>query len=382
MVKTGPPGAYNLKMKLFGNFKKVFIRISTTLDVTESMSGRAKSRPLYKIIHVFALASLLMPLGSCDNTSNDKPVVPVKQTAPTAAHITPPDFNSDSAFSFIKVQADMGPRTPGSKAHETAVNYFEKKFKSYGAEVVVQKATVTTFDDKKWLCKNVIASFNPNNPTRILLSAHWDSRPFCDGDSIKENAKKACPGVNDGASGVGVLLEIARLISQNKINIGIDIALWDMEDYGAGQLDLPTDNGMDDDWALGSQYWSKNPHKPGYLAKYGILLDMVGGKNTAFPSESNSMFYAGAVKDKVWNTAANIGYEEYFITRKCEVMDDHVYINRLANIPCIDIIGYRKDENKFFPQHHTLRDDINTIDKNTLKAAGQTVLEVIYNETP
>jgi glutaminyl-peptide cyclotransferase len=328
------------------------------------------------------LVSCIFALVSCNSGTKPPAETPKQPEVPTAARTTAPDFNSDSAFAFVKAQADMGPRTPGSKAHEAAVNYFEKKFKSYGAEVVIQKATVTTFDDKKWLCKNVIASYNPENPTRILLSAHWDSRPFCDYDSVKENAKKACPGVNDGASGVGVLLEIARLIQKQKINIGIDIALWDMEDYGAGQVKSEDDNGMDDDWALGSQYWSKNPHKPGYIAKYGILLDMVGGKNTAFPSEANSVFYAGAIKDKVWNTASNLGYAEYFIMRKCEVTDDHVYINKLANIPCIDIIGYRKDENKFFPQHHSLRDDINTIDKNTLKAAGQTVLEVIYNETP
>lgn len=329
------------------------------------------------------IAGCLFLVASCGNEKANTTVEtpkPLEAAKPT--RIAAPDFNADSAYAFVKAQADMGPRTPGSKAHEAAVNYYEKKFKSYGAEVVVQKATVTTFDNKKWLCKNVIASFNPENPTRVLLSAHYDSRPFCDRDSIKENEKKACPGVNDGASGVAALIEIARLISSNKIAIGIDIALWDLEDYGAGELDLASDNGMDDDWALGSQYWSKNPHKPGYIAKYGILLDMVGGKNTVFPSESNSVFYASNVKDKVWSTAANIGYSEYFSTRKCEVMDDHVYINRLANIPCIDIIGYQKEENKFFPQHHTIRDDINTIDKTTLKAAGQTVLEVIYNEAP
>ncbi|HWY37840.1 MAG TPA: M28 family peptidase, partial [Bacteroidia bacterium] len=184
-----------------------------------------------------------------------------------------------------------------------------------------------------------------------------------------------------GASGAGVLLEIARNLGRQKTNVGIDIILWDMEDYGIGHVETD-EEGSEDDWALGSQYWSKNPHKPGYIAKYGILLDMVGGKNTAFPSELNSVYYAGAVKEKVWNTAASLGYGNYFISRQCEVVDDHLYINKWANIPCIDIIGYRAEENKFFPQHHTLGDDISTIDKNMLKVAGQTVLEVIYNETP
>lgn len=339
---------------------------------------RFESIKTHRFFGVFGFCILLFT--SCNNETKPVAETPKAPEPVKSLHITPPDFNSDSAYNFVKAQADMGPRTPGSKAHEQAANYFEKKFKSYGAEVIVQKATVTTFDEKKWLAKNIIASFNPENTTRVLLSAHWDSRPFCDYDSAKENLKKACPGVNDGASGVGVLLEIARLISQQKPKIGIDIILWDMEDYGVGKAG--SDEGIEDDWALGSQYWSKNPHKPGYVAKYGILLDMVGGKNTAFPSESNSVFYAASVKDKVWNTAANLGYGNYFISRPCEVMDDHIYINKWANIPCIDIIGYRANENKFFPQHHTVRDDINTIDKNTLKAAGQTVLEVIYNETP
>lgn len=274
----------------------------------------------------------------------------------------------------------MGPRTPGSKAHEVAANYFEKKLKQYGAEVTVQKFNAITFDKKNWAAKNIIAAFNPEAGNRILLCAHWDSRPFCDRDTNKANQKKACPGVNDGASGVGVLLEIARLISKQKPKLGIDIVLFDMEDYGAGQTGL-ADEQIEDDWALGSQYWSKNPHKPGYVAKFGILLDMVGAKGATFPMEGASTYFAGQIQSKIWAAGQNIGYANYFSNRSVgEVTDDHLYINKWANIPCVDIIGYTEDGSGFFPQHHTLGDNIDVIDKNTLKAAGQTVLEVIYNE--
>lgn len=329
----------------------------------------------------FAFASLLL-LISCNNESKPVAEVPKQPETQTSSNTAAPDFNADSAFSFVKAQADMGPRTPGSKAHEQAVTYFENKFKSYGANVIIQKFTTTTFDEKKWLGKNIIASFNSDNPTRILLCAHWDSRPFCDRDTVKANQKKACPGVNDGASGAGVLIEIARILAKQKTKTGIDIMLWDMEDYGVGQTGLAPD-GIEDDWGLGSQYWSKNMHKPGYIAKYGILLDMVGAKNTCFPLENTSTYYAGQAQKDIWATAQNSGYGTYFTNKTIgEITDDHLYINKWANIPCVDILGFSATENKFFPQHHTLRDDINTIDKNTLKAVGQTVLEVIYKETP
>jgi hypothetical protein len=328
------------------------------------------------------LTSCILYLASC-NTETKK-VEETKQPEVKTVeveHVTAPAFNQDSAFSFIKVQADMGPREPGSKAHEKAVVYFEKKFKEYGADVMIQKATVTTFDQKKWLSKNIIASFNPENTSRVMLCAHWDSRPFCDEDSNKANAKKPCPGVNDGASGAGILIEIARVMAKQKPNIGIDIMLWDMEDYGKGQVESAYE--MEDDWGLGSQYWSKNLHKQGYTARFGILLDLVGTKNVVFPQEQVSVFYASTFVNKIWSTANNLGYSNYFIRKQINpITDDHVYVNKFANIPCVDIIGYDPDKSRFFLEHHTLADDIKLIDKNTLKVVGQTVLEVIYNEQP
>lgn len=325
------------------------------------------------------LAIPFLVLFSCADESTNK-TVEVKTEPAARQHVNAPDFNADSAFVYVKAQADLGSRTPGSRAHEEAVKYFEKKFKEFGATVTIQKFTATTFDDKKWLGQNVIASFDPENQNRILLSAHWDSRPFCDRDSNKANLTKACPGVNDGASGAGALLEIARALSKQKTKVGIDIILWDLEDYGAGQTEGAPE-GIEDDWGLGSQYWSKNPHKPGYIAKYGILLDMVGGKNTQFPVELTSAYYAGAIQKNIWSAAQNIGYADFFIDKTIgEILDDHLYVNKWANIPCVDIIGYDRNGKQFFPQHHTLGDNLDIIDKNVLKAAGQTVLEVIYNE--
>jgi uncharacterized protein (DUF1330 family) len=333
------------------------------------------------IIGLLAVSAGVWAVQSCSDPKPDPDGTTTGSTTsiPSKAHVTPPDFNADSSYAYVKVQADMGPRVPGSKAHAACVKWMSETLKKYGAEVVVQDGVVTTFDQKKWNARNVIASFNPENKSRIFLAAHFDSRPFCDNDTVPSNKSKLCPGVNDGASGVGVLMEIARNIAAKNPKVGIDIIMFDLEDYGQ-----PENSGfppMENSWCLGSQYWSKNMHKPGYFAKYGILLDMVGGKNATFYKEGTSIFFAGNVVEKVWNTAANLGYGNLFIQEPYgEFTDDHLYINRLTNIPTIDIINYDKERSAFFSHHHKTGDTMDNIDKTTLKAVGQTVMEVIYNE--
>lgn len=328
---------------------------------------------LFVFSTVLILSACSNSTEKADDTKNtSSPEVKIK------AHVNPPDFNADSAYVFVKTQADMGPRTPGSKAHEACAKFMQQKLSAYGAELIVQKGTATTYDQKKWGMKNIIASFNSEVRSRVLLCAHWDSRPFCDRDSIESNKKKPCPGVNDGASGVGVLLEVARQLAQKKCAIGIDIIMFDLEDYGQNDNSFPY---MENSWCLGSQYWAQNPHQPGYFAKYGVLLDMVGAKNATFPREGQSVFFASSIVDKVWRTASNLNYAQYFVDEtKGETTDDHVYINKLANIPCIDILGFDIQRNDFFAHHHRASDTMDNIDKAILKAVGQTLLEVIYNE--
>ncbi len=332
---------------------------------------KLKTRIFFFIAAIAVLASCTPEKPVVENTTTSE--VPKTNTVVAKAHVVPPDFNSDSAFKYIKTQADLGPRVPGSRAHDKAVAYFEKHFKNLGAEVKVQGGTMNTYDGKQWRIDNVIATFNPQAKTRILLTAHYDSRPFSDKDPVPANRTKPCPGVNDGASGVGVLMEIARLIKDKSPTVGIDIILFDLEDYG--------DNGDPYSWCLGSVYWSNNMHKANYKAKYAILLDMVGAKDAIFPKEAISVFHANDVVNKIWNTAERLGYSNYFVQEESgEMTDDHVPINKIAGIPAVDILHYNYLKNEFFEHHHTTTDDINTIDKKTLKAVGQTLLEVIYNE--
>ena len=290
-------------------------------------------------------------------------------------HVDPPVFNADSAYLFVKQQCDFGPRAPGTKAHEKCALWLENKLKTYGAKVTVQKATLTTFDQKKWLCKNIIAEFNPDAKDRILLMAHWDSRPFADNDSIESNKKLPILGANDGASGVGVLLEVARVFATKKPEIGIDILLVDLEDYG------DPDGNIEDSWCLGTQYWSKNLHRQPYYAKYGILLDMVGAKNATFPREGSSMNYARTVMDKVWKKAQDMGFGKYFVETPTQpTTDDHVYVNMNTSVPTIDIVHYDAEKRSYFKCHHRQCDNMENIDKETLNVVGRLLLELIYNE--
>lgn len=291
-----------------------------------------------------------------------------------------PAFNADSAYQFIQKQVDFGPRIPNTAAHKKAGDYFVAKFKTYGATVKVQEFTATTFDGEKVSLRNIIASFNPDKKKRILLAAHWDTRPFADKDKDKPHA--TFDGANDGGSGVGVLLEIARNLSQQPTDAGIDMILFDGEDWGE-RVDtkgpkLPAN--LESWWCLGSQHWAKNKHVPNYSAYFGILLDMVGAKNGKFAFEAVSLDYAPSVVDKVWKTAAKLGYSNVFINVKDgQLIDDHVFVNIHAKIPMIDIVSY-DDAGGFGDYHHTQKDNMSNIGKETLAAVGQTVMQVIYYE--
>lgn len=291
-----------------------------------------------------------------------------------------PVFNEDTAFYFIEKQVAFGPRVPNTVAHKNCANYFVEVLNNYADTVIIQEANLTAFDGTVLESKNIIASFKPNRAKRVMLCAHWDTRPFA--DQADENQNTPIEGANDGGSGVGVLLELARQFSMNKPDIGVDIILFDSEDYGQPEYsELPR---MEHSYCLGSQYWAQNLHKPNYYAKYGILLDMVGGKNAVFTQELVSYTFAPQVLKKVWNTAANLGYGHHFSFQKTNmIVDDHLYINNLApgRVPTIDIIEYdAATENHFYKHWHTHEDVIENIDKSTLKAVGQTVMQVVYNE--
>jgi len=325
------------------------------------------------IIKNSLLVILICFLFSC---SNEKKTNEKEIKAQISTPIIIPNFNSDSAYFYVKKQVDFGPRVPNTLGHKLCAEYFVETFKRFSADVEVQEDVVKRYDGINMGMKNIIASFNQDFDKRILLCAHWDTRFVADNDTI--NQKKPILGANDGGSGVAVLLEIARLLSLNPINIGVDIILFDVEDQGQP-------NGMGafvpDSWCLGSQYWSLKPHINNYYADFGILLDMVGAKNATFTQEFSSKKFAPRILDNVWNTGHRNGFSNFFLFQETPpIIDDHLYINNLIHIPTINIVEYDgQTHNRFNKHHHKHSDNIEIIDRKTLNAVGQTVLDVIYN---
>lgn len=297
-----------------------------------------------------------------------------------------PSFNADSAYAFTKAQCDFGPRDMNTRGHDLCGEWIVSKFKEYGCKVTTQTATLAGYDGTKLRSRNIMASINPEATTRILLCAHWDSRPWADNDPDSANWRKPILAANDAASGVAVMLELARIIGKSKDEkafnkqLGIDFVCFDAEDWGTPQWADVADNA--DSWALGAQYWSKNLPQ-GYEARYGILLDMVGGVGAKFYREGMSMQYAPEIVKKLWRAAREVGFGSYFPKEDGGMItDDHVPVNQFAKIPTIDIIPYYADcqQSSFGPTWHTLADNMENIDKNTLKAVGQTLVQVIYKE--
>ena len=299
------------------------------------------SRKIFSLISLLTGILLIPACGSSNKNSQEN-------EAENQPLVKAPDFNADSAYLYIKKQVDFGPRVPNTDAHRSCGDYLAKQLENFGAKVYNQYADLMAYDGTMLKSRNIIGAYNPDTKKRVLLAAHWDSRPYADADEEK-NHHTPIDGANDGASGVGVLLEIARHLQQKAPAIGIDIIFFDSEDYGIP--DFYQGTYKSDTWCLGSQYWGRIPHIPDYKARFGILLDMVGGKNATFYYEGFSKRTASQPMQKIWDTAHRLGYTQYFIKNDGgEVTDDHVYVNNFRQIPCVDIIDFSPNRPNGFNQ--------------------------------
>ena len=290
------------------------------------------------------------------------------------------NFNSDSAYRYVAEQVNFGPRVPGSAGHRACRDYIISKLKSFDCDtLIVQDAVVEAYNGDKLPISNIIASYNKNARRRILLVAHWDTRPWADMSISEERRNTPVPGANDGGSGTAVLLEIARNLGMKSPNVGVDLLFVDAEDYG----DSRGFGENEDTWCLGTQYWVANmtPYTRENMPVYGILLDMVGGIGAVFHYENFSQQYARTITDKVWSEAERLGHGDRFIQALGgAVTDDHIFLTR-AGIPTTDIIESNNVETQSFPPTwHTLRDNMNNISHRSLQAVGETVLNVVYKE--
>lgn len=328
--------------------------------------------------HLFTvLTAAMLGLSACSSRgSASAPVTPASDPVVTT---TRPQFSADSAYSYVAGQCSFGPRVPGTEAQVKCAEWLQQELRRHGATVTLQQGEVKAYNGKVLPCYNIVGSYNPDAPMRVLLMSHWDSRHVADQAPEASQRQQPVMGANDGASGVGVLLELARLAGQKQPQVGIDLFLTDVEDYGA-----PDDwAGTHDEkwWAMGTQLWCKQMAKQGYRAQYGILLDMVGSPDATFYREYYSDRYAQAFVSQVWSEAARLGYGSLFIDQQGGgVTDDHVFINRMLNIPCIDIIDYRigTADDGFCPQWHTTDDTMEHISAETLGKVGKTLVNLLW----
>lgn len=318
---------------------------------------------------VFAgFLAITLGLASCQSDRGQGTQV---NTQRESVQVTIPAFNRDSAFAYVQSQVDFGPRNLGSEGHRACKDWIVNKLKAFGVQVSEQNFPASLPTNEVFPGTNIIGKINPDQPRRILLAAHWDTRYIAEKDPDRDQRESPILGADDGASGVAVLLEIARTVQNNPIDIGVDLVFFDAEDQG-------DNGGQSETWCLGSQFWARNL-TPQNRPQFGILLDMVGAKGAVFPKEAISINFANGVLEKVWSLAQSMGYGAYFSNeRVSQLIDDHLFVNQLAGIPMIDIINYK---NGFGAYHHTHDDNMEIIDRNTLRAVGQVVLALLYKES-
>ena len=306
------------------------------------------------------------------------------------AEVQRPAFHSDSAYAFIERQMAFGPRVPNSKAHNDCAVWMIQTLRSFGATVELQKGQMPNYRGEMQQIYNIVAHFSTPETasrSRILLGAHYDTRPWCDEEEDYTDRYYNVPGANDGASGVGVLLEVARQLSlrmaDSTFTTPVDIIFFDCEDMGTPHF--YTGQEREDTWCLGSQLWATNYSRNlsslegrsgGVSYQFGIVLDMVGAPDATFPLELYSAQYAQNYQQQIWRSAEKLGHGSFFTRQQSyPITDDHLYVNKIAGIPCVDVIHYDvRNATGFASWWHTRNDNMDNISKATLQAVGEVVM--------
>lgn len=334
-------------------------------------------------MRVWILSCVCLFLAGCGTTTTE--------ASPESKSVEKirPVFSADSAYAYIERQVAFGPRVPGTISHVDCGDWLVNELHRHGLYVEVQKGTMLNYAGEDQEISNIVGFFEGSIAKTVLLCAHWDTRPWSDEEESYDQRFQPVLGANDGASGVGVVLEIVRqlnlLKSQGELVPSIQVVFFDCEDMGTPTHF--TGQERQDTWCLGSQLWAKeykrstlNSQRSTLNYQYGILLDMVGDAAATFPREYFSVKYAGGYVEQLWRKAYDLGYSRYFTQGQTyyPITDDHYYVNTLAGIPCLDIIDYRTNSRTGFPQWwHTQQDDMRNINKQTLQAVGETVLATI-----
>ncbi|MDE0587026.1 MAG: M28 family peptidase [Candidatus Marinimicrobia bacterium] len=281
-----------------------------------------------------------------------------------------PVFNGNAAFTHLVAQCDFGPRNPGSVGHQKALDYFLNVLTTLADTVSTQSFTeIMPRSKQKVEMHNIIAQFNPKAKKQIMISAHWDTRPW--GDRSLSIMRKDQPilGANDGASGVAILLELAKVLHDNPQKIGVNLVLFDAEDFGSSG----------DSWSYckGSQYFAKN--LPITLPEYAINLDMVGDANLEIYIERISYKQNPSLVLDLWGLAEELKLSGFKKMAYHSIFDDHVPLYELAGIPAVDIIDFDYPDEKT-NYHHTYNDIVENCSPESLRQVGTLMVHHIYNQ--
>jgi Peptidase family M28 len=277
----------------------------------------------------------------------------------------PREFDGQSAFRYIEHQVAFGPRVPGTRAHEQMATWLDSLLRQRADTVVVQQWEHATADHKKLPLRNFIARFKPAATKRILLLAHWDSRPVSD-SPLSKDSSHAVQGANDGGSGVALLLGVADVLKRAPPAIGVDLLFDDGEDYG-DFTKAPADV------LIGARYYGAH-QLPGGPPLYAVLFDLIADKDLQIYQEGNSLIGAPEVVQLVWDTAKDLGYAGYFIASpRHTLIDDHLELQK-AGIRAIDVVDFD------YPAWHTQYDTIDKVSAASLQVVGDVAVALIRRE--
>lgn len=344
---------------------------------------------MHKVLSIFSyIAVSVIALAGCSGKTADG-MPRSEETSRVGAAVTVPSVNADSIMANARRQVGFGPRVPGTSAHRACADWLASELRRYGAAVSDTTVYVShPVTGSQVAVRNIMGRFEPEKDNRVMVLAHYDTRPWADEDADVSNHNLPIDGANDGASGVAVALEIARLVGAHSPGVGVDILFVDQEDSGKSateDMEYAEAARAELSWCIGSRTWAQNLVKTGGVyPRFAILLDMVGDGDAVFARELFSHQYAGNIVDKVWNTAKDAGYVSRFINQPGgAINDDHVSLLNVG-IPTIDIIdiGNPTDGGHFPHSWHTLNDNIENLDAETMHIVCDVVTRVIFNEKP
>jgi len=297
---------------------------------------------------------IIILLSACNGKTAVPPTptsLPPTATAvpPTPTPIPPLQFDGDNAFAYLEAQMEIGPRWPGSPGHVEVGDYIAATLTGLGWQVEEQR-----FDYQGFNARNLIGRANVGGGPIIILGAHYDARRLADQTPGAVEAELPVPGAVDGASGVAVLLELARTLDLDAIDREIWLAFFDVEDNGSGAIP-----GWD--WIAGSTYMAANLT---ITPEAMVLVDMIGDADQQLYYEGNSNV---ALRSRLWTIAAELGFGDAFIPQqRFTMIDDHVPFAR-RGIPAVDVIDFD------YPYWHTVEDTADKASPDSLYRVGRTL---------